>query len=278
MEEEISLRELIEVIWGGKWLLVSITLAAVLIAGVLSFFVLPKKYEARAAIMLDNKFMEQQGLSLESYRELILTPARRDYVFDELNLEEKNYTRTAFQKTVQTEVVKEAGLVSITATGTDPELVQRTVNLLGQISVNDFRQRLIFDKEREIIKAERMLENINKALVNTPKLLGTTEINTQQGQIILIPAVNPLYEKLSARWEEINSSLTQLLAEKDYLEEGLQSGGKGLFIILQHAPLPEEAVSPRPLLNMAVAGVLGLMAGAFLVFFLEFWHQSAPER
>lgn len=278
MEEEISLRELIEVIWSSKWLLVGITLVAVLIAGTCSFFMLPKKYEARATIILDSKFMEEQGLSLEVYRELILTPARRDYVFDELNLEEKNYTRTAFQKSVRTEIAKEANLVSITTTGTDPELIQRAVNLLGEISVSDFRQRLIHDKEREITKTEQMLEDINKTLANTPELLGIKEIDTSQSQVILIPSVNPLYEKLSTRWEEINSTLTLLLAEKDYMEEGLQSGGKGLFIILQHAPRPEEAISPRPLLNIAIAGVLGLMAGVFLAFFLEYWRQSTPEK
>ena len=276
MEEEISLRELIEVIWGGRWLIAGITLAAVLVAGVCSFFVLPQKFEARATIMLDSNFMEQQGLSLESYRELIFTPARRDYVFEELNLAERNFTRTSFQKTVQTEIDKEASLVSITAAGTDPKLVQQTVNLLGQISVHDFRQRLIFDKEREIIKAERMLKNIEDTLAGTPKLLGTEEIDMQQGQVVLIPAVNPMYENLAARWEEINSTLTQLLAEKDYLEEGLQSGGKGLFIILQHAALPERAVSPRPALNTAIALVLGLMAGTFLAFFREYWRQSTP--
>jgi uncharacterized protein involved in exopolysaccharide biosynthesis len=46
---------------------------------------------------------------------------------------------------------------------------------------------------------------------------------------------------------------------------------------LQNAPLPEEPVSPRKMLNMAVAGVLGLMVSVFLVFFLEFWRKSAPD-
>ncbi|MFU0782988.1 MAG: hypothetical protein ACFWT2_07820 [Thermoanaerobacterium thermosaccharolyticum] len=38
MEEEISLRELLEIIWKGRKLIVSITIISVLIAGILSFF------------------------------------------------------------------------------------------------------------------------------------------------------------------------------------------------------------------------------------------------
>jgi hypothetical protein len=117
----------------------------------------------------------------------------------------------------------------------------------------------------------------NSHASNTPKLLGTTEVKERGGQVILIPEVNPMYEKLSARWDEVNNTVTQLKADKEYLEEGLKTGGKGLFIILQNAPLPEEPVSPRKMLNMAVAGVLGLMVSVFLVFFLEFWRKSAPD-
>lgn len=277
MEEEINLRELIEVLINGKWIIIGICFVAVLAAGVLSFFVLPEKYEARATIMFDNSFIGQQGLSLESYKELILSPARMEYVYNELQLGDKDYTMTSFKNSVKTEVNKEAGLVSITAAGTDPELVRQIVNLFGQISVNDFRQRLIYNKEREIIKAEKMLENINQEMANIPKLLGTTEVKERGGQVILIPEVNPMYEKLSARWDEVNSLVTQLKADKEYLEEGLKTGGKGLFIILQNAPLPEEPVSPRKMLNMAVAGVLGLMVSVFVVFFREFWRKSTPQ-
>lgn len=148
MEEEINLRELIETLWKGKLMIIGVTIVAVLVAGVISFFILPKKYETRAAIILDSKFMERQGLPLESCEELILTPARGNRIYEKLDLKEKELTRTAFQNTLRTEIVKEAGFVSITATGKNPKLIQQTVNLLGQISVNDFRQRLTYDKER----------------------------------------------------------------------------------------------------------------------------------
>lgn len=279
MEEEISLRELIEVLLRGKWIVAGISFVAVLAAGVLSFFVLPEKYEAKATIMFDNKFVAQQGLSLESYKELVTDYSRIEFVYNRLELDKKGYTITSLEESIKTEINKDAGQIEITAVGTDPKLVQKIVNILGENSVADFKKRLIADKEREIIKAERILKSIEAELESTPKLLNNFEIKNQGAQqVIQIPEVNPLFEKLSARWDDLNYSVFQLEAEKKYLEEGLESGGNGLYIMLQKAPLPKEPVAPRKMLNMAVAGVLGLMVGIFLVFFLEFWRKSAPEN
>ena len=41
--------------------------------------------------------------------------------------------------------------------------------------------------------------------------------------------------------------------------------------LLSRAAVPDKPVSPRRMVNTAVAGVLGLMVGVFGVFFLEYW-------
>ncbi|MTI85705.1 MAG: hypothetical protein FH756_17870 [Firmicutes bacterium] len=279
LEEEINLRELIEVLLQGKWIIAGISLVAVMFAGVFSFFVLPEKYEAKATIIFDNKFVEQQGLSLASYEGLVADHARIKYVYDHLQLGEKEYTVSGLEESIKTEVDDEAGQIKITATGMDPELVQGVVNTLGQDSISDFRKRLIDDKDREIVKTESMLESVETELETVPKLLGTLEIKDQGArQVVQIPEVNPMYERLSGRWDGLSNSLSQLQAEKEYLEEGLQSGGKGLYIMLQQAPLPEKPVAPRKMLNVAVAGVLGVMVSVFVVFFREFWRSSGLEK
>lgn len=40
--------------------------------------------------------------------------------------------------------------------------------------------------------------------------------------------------------------------------------------VIDKAQIPQNPVKPRPMLNMAIAGVLGIMAGVFLAFLLEF--------
>ncbi len=278
MEEEISLRELIEVLLQGKWIIAGISFVAVLIAGIVSFGILDEKYEARAVIMFDKKFIEEQGLALETYKELVTTHSRVQGVYEKLGLDPGEYKLESFKKSIKTELNDKASIISITVTSKDPELAQKIANELGVSSVNDFRRRLIDDKEREIEKAERMLASVEAELEKTPRLLNTFEVRANATHIIQVPELNPLYERLSTRWDEVNATVTTLKAEKEYLEEGLKTGGKGLYIMLQQAHLPETPVSPRKMLNMAVAGVLGFMVSVFLVFFMEFWRKSAPVK
>lgn len=52
MEEEISLRELIEALLRGKNIIIAITIIALLISGIINFFVLSPTYEARTTLMV----------------------------------------------------------------------------------------------------------------------------------------------------------------------------------------------------------------------------------
>lgn len=276
MEEEINIRELITVLINGKRLIFGICFIAVLIAGILSFFVLPEKFEAKTNIILDKKLIDQQGLSLDSYKELVSNNIIMEQVYNKLNLESKGILFDNFKKSVKTEVKKEANLISITVRGEDPVLTQQAANLTGAESVSYFRNRLIDDKEREIVRAGKMLLEVETKLKETPRLLGTFEVQDMGDRVIQVPQVNPLYEMLSTRWEGSNAEVTNLMAEKEYLEENLETGGTGLYIILQEADVPTEPVSPRKLFNMAIAGILGLMVSVFLVFLKDYWLKTTP--
>ena len=46
--------------------------------------------------------------------------------------------------------------------------------------------------------------------------------------------------------------------------------------VVAGAAVPEEPVRPRKALNVAVAGVLGLMIGVFAAFFADYWQRSSP--
>lgn len=44
--------------------------------------------------------------------------------------------------------------------------------------------------------------------------------------------------------------------------------------VIDKAQVPKSPISPRPMLNMAIAGVLGLMLGVFIAFLLEFMDNT----
>jgi len=47
--------------------------------------------------------------------------------------------------------------------------------------------------------------------------------------------------------------------------------------LASRATVPENPVSPRKLMNAAIAGVLGLMVGVLAAFAIEYWRQGRPE-
>ena len=62
--DEISLRELIESLFRGKYIIIGITIFAIVLSGLFSFFVLPKQYEAKTVLMANP--IDLDGASLGS--------------------------------------------------------------------------------------------------------------------------------------------------------------------------------------------------------------------
>lgn len=53
--------------------------------------------------------------------------------------------------------------------------------------------------------------------------------------------------------------------------------GESTINIISQSPVPMKPVAPRKMLNVAIAGVLGLMVGVFIVFFKDYWEKSAVQ-
>jgi len=88
---------------------------------------------------------------------------------------------------------------------------------------------------------------------------------------------------LEARLEAVQGVYATLLQQGKEVavlrETGLRENRIG--VVGDAEPLPEP-VAPRKALNLAVAGVLGLFMGVFLVYLLDFWRgglrDSCPQH
>ena len=130
--EEISLRELIEVLLKRKTIIASITLISILITGILSFFILDPVYETKMVLMASNfseKLQSQQlngeaidnilntisqypQVTLETYRQQITAPRVMKKTIEDLGLEE-DYDIDTLAKDIQLETIKDTNLISI---------------------------------------------------------------------------------------------------------------------------------------------------------------------
>jgi capsular polysaccharide biosynthesis protein len=139
----------------------------------------------------------------------------------------------------------------------DVLLYQRLVKTYGEIA-----------QSRSV--AERTVRSLNLGI--TPEdLQKKVKVNTLRDTEIIEIRVTDTDPKMSAnianRLTDIFSAQVMELAKVEFVQ------------VIDDARVPISPVKPRPLLNTAISGVLGLMLGLFTAFILEFLDNTikTPE-
>jgi capsular polysaccharide biosynthesis protein len=205
MEETISLKELFETLKKRLLLIVSLTIVAGLISGVVSYFFLTPIYQASTQILVNQAKTDQAFYSpsevqtnlqlINTYTVIIKSPAILDKVADELNLD---MTAAQLNSKINVGSEKESQVVNVSVQDPNPE-----------------KAALIANKTAEVFKKE---------IVNI-----------------------------------MNVNNVSILAKADIGEN----------------PSP---IKPRPLMNVAIAIVVGLMAGVGLAFLLEYFNNTIKNE
>lgn len=201
MEETISLRELFDTLKKRLWLIVSITLLATIISGVVSYFFLTPIYQSSTQILVNQSKSEQPIYNvndirtnlelINTYNVIIKSPAILDKVVAEMGLDRSSGALNE-QITVSSE--NNSQVIAIAVQDPDPVMAVNIANTVATVF------------KREIVNIMNV-DNVN--------ILAKAEIKDN--------------------------------------------------------PAP---VKPRPLLNIVIALVVGLMAGVGLAFLLEYLDNT----
>lgn len=151
MQEEITLRELIEILINGKKLIAIITAVAIIATGLVNFLVLDPVYEAKTVLMasgVNAKIQSQSGIqgieelldsmsqypqmSIEAYKEQINNPQILNQVIEELNLEEKEITIVSLKNMITLSTIKDTNLITIAVKNKDPMLAADIANTVAK--------------------------------------------------------------------------------------------------------------------------------------------------
>lgn len=203
----MSLREYFLILQKRLWVIILITIVAVVASGIVSFFVLEPEYQTFTTLMVGkpkdyqnydqkleyNELLLNQKL-VNTYGQIVKSRVVADEVIKNLNLD---LTFKGFTNKVNVNLVKDTEIIKIEVTDTDPQLAAQIANETAQVFMKSVT---------EIMK----IENIQ---------------------------------------------------------------------VIDEAQVPESPIKPRPKLNMAIAGVLGLMVSIFIVFLLEYLDNTikTPE-
>ncbi|WP_449537885.1 YveK family protein [Ferdinandcohnia sp. Marseille-Q9671] len=137
MEETISLKEIFQTIRKRLWLITMITAVAVATVGVVSFFFLTPVYESSTQILVNQKASDQPYLNqsdirtnidlINTYNEIIKTPAILDIVKEELNLTESLGDLITVGSANNTQLMK------LTVQHTDPKMAVEIANTTANV-------------------------------------------------------------------------------------------------------------------------------------------------
>lgn len=308
MEQEISLREIIEIILSGKWLIAGITAIAVLVSGIVSFFILDPVYEARATLNITDNREEGNPNYLVKYVEQVTSHAVMTDTLNSLGIDREELSITGLREKISTEIVENTPLIRIKVTDSDPELASIITNQIAASFIYYMRMqeqeelRSLARSEVEKIEAEleihrATLAKLEEELKNTPEFILTQKslagdsylhaIESERrraaeagGLQLLDEEINPVYTSLQQSITDLRVEMKKLEARKEELIQRIEETG---FISSQHIIItspaipPERPIAPKKALNIAIAGVVGLMVSVFIVFFRHYWQTTSPS-
>ncbi|MBC7325457.1 MAG: hypothetical protein H5T99_09105, partial [Moorella sp. (in: Bacteria)] len=121
----------------------------------------------------------------------------------------------------------------------------------------------------EVARLEEKLVALQEAIATTEK-----ELQAIQGELAQKKVIDLRYQ---ARLQNLQENYQTLLARSEDARIAGTIDTSTQIRVIAPAVEPSAPVKPRKMLNMAIAGVLGLMAGVLLAYFIEFWTRTAPE-
>lgn len=235
MEEEISLRELIEILIRGRWLIASITLVAVIVSGIFSFFVIPPTYEASVTLMasplsaknqpqdsaydaLLNFLSQFPQMTLETYRVQVTNPHILNQVIKELNLDPNKYSLSSLPDSINVEAIKDTNLIRITVKDTDPEMAAKIANTLSSKFVDFVSDALKEQMSKTAVFLESQLQEEQKNLDKVTEELKNFMAQPQ--------SVNELQQDIAAKLQlltEFKTELVKLEVQEKAIRSSLES-------------------------------------------------------
>ena len=159
-EEEIDLREYINVLLKRKGVIILIFLIAVITAALVSYFVLQPVYEANVVITVSKPKIKNSlvdEISLEEYKNLIKDIEIEEELIRKLNLDKPSIEVTPYdlERMITIELPKDTNLIKMNLQASNPKLTKDMINTWATLFI-DKNKRLYFD---EVKKAKISVED-----------------------------------------------------------------------------------------------------------------------
>jgi capsular polysaccharide biosynthesis protein len=249
VQEETTLRDLFEMLWYGKKILIIFTVAMMVISGLVSLFLLKPTYEAQALISI----ADDKENNLNSFVETARSDEALHKTINALNLQKNGYTIEELKKNSSIKLINGSRSIEILIKGQDANQIAEISNFLAsyvaaraEISersskIVDARSKLL-EVEDQITVVKNEFDLANKMLADTPQKLVTNkslasdsylqsvvrdnsrQSNKEIGALQLSDEqINPVYIALTQKISNDQLQISTLSAQKENLNNTIQT-------------------------------------------------------
>lgn len=256
-DDEIDLRQLVATLLKRKNLILGVTFLAMGLAFVLSTWVLTPVYESEVRFFLPN--FGDLGMTSDQYADYALS----DVVVEPLlAVTAPGVTLDKMRERLSVELTTGKTVLALTASACSAQESQHLTNLWLESFTDAVRSHVERRIDRALLEAEANLAAMRAGLETVGEIFQMAPADREQAlEIAAAVAYGDAYGaalREHAQLRELKESLTTRVVPE----------------VLLAPTLPQQPSSPRTLLNVVVAGVLGLMMGTFVAFGLEWWRTT----
>lgn len=304
MEETFDVRQIMQVIVKGKWIIALCMILGLLTAGVLSWFVIEEQYESKAIVQVASG-VQDTGI-MSSYIATEFTPVifmqriKNDAVMQQafetagyskflkgnlnlVNQPNTNLVEIIYKASTAEEAQKHLQLLLNETkfqmnTSVKETLVQLEQTYLNESeSLSDEIEKLMTRYNEIIISNDLPEILILQTIASSQFVLTLTEQQTAALSNITGALQNELLQ-LKVQIDTKSSEYENVLAKYQSVKTGMDSFKPDPFIRLINTPTVNDTpISPDKILNIVIGLLLGLVVGIGLVFFRLYYKTSSSK-
>ena len=279
-EEEIDLREYINVLLKRKGIIILIFLIAVITAALVSYFALSPVYQSSVVFsvaLIDNRLPTTIVAQVENNVPVIKIHEALEIISSNLILDEVikrsglNISSDQLRTRIEVENLENTNFIKVSVKADLPEkakeLAENIVKVFIEKNQNKYTEKIKLIEERikilekEIAEFEKSIQEIETAMKSTAASTNLSEAERYfQTSFLLNSSSNE------------RNIYNNLIYQVNTLRERLNNCED--FGIINYAQLPDAPIKSNKKLNILIAGVFGLFVGIFVAFFLEFWQKG----
>ena len=265
-EEEVSIREYINIIIKRRKVILTIFFIFISIA-IITSLLIPRVYEINSTIRLGS--IDKLLINKDEAKEIMLNQNLLFSIIEGLGINKIDVEH--FKKYIKIEDVKDTNLLTIKIRYSNvakafkindeisaPLISQGQSIYQERISIINIRLKELF---AQIEKVSGDIERTQKLIIEVPNTPSVSQ-SEESLRILLLQNSLPTYE----------TYLTSLKNERYGLQLLLSDAKE--FKIIESPITPKHAIWPNKRKIVAMSGMIGLISGLFFAFFMEYWGRS----